>query len=59
MTLEFTERARFDGNAILQQIQYHFTDSVDLIGIGMRQHLLTLVPVGLLENTLQERTLSA
>ena len=59
MTLEFTKRARFDGNAILQQIQDHFTDSVDLIGIGMRQHLLTFVPVGLFENTLQERTLSS
>ena len=59
MTLEFTERVRFDGNAILQQIQDHFTHGVDLIGIGMCQHLLTFVPIGLLEDALQERTLSS
>ena len=59
MTLEFTKGARFDGNAILQQIQDHFTHGVDLIGIGMHQHLLTVVPVGLFENTLQEQTLSS
>ena len=59
MTLELVERARFDGNAILQQIHDHLAHGVDLISIGMRQHLLTFVPIGFLENTLQERTLSA
>ena len=58
MTLESAERARFDGNAVLQQIHHHFAHGIDLIGIGMRQHLLTFVPIGFLENTFQERTFS-
>ena len=59
MTLELVDRARFDGNSVLQQIQHHLAHSVDLIGIGMHQHLLTFVPIGFFENALQERTLSA
>ena len=59
MTLELVDRARFDGNSILQQIQYHLADRVDLIGIGMCQHLLTFVLIGFFENTLQEWMLSA
>jgi len=37
MTLEFLKRAGWDGNAILQQVQDHFADSVDLILVGVLQ----------------------
>ena len=58
MTLEFTKRARHYGNSLLQEIQDHFADGVDLIGVGVLQGLLTFVPIGFLEDAVQERTLS-
>jgi len=37
MALEFSKRAGRDGNAILQQVQDHFADGVDLILVGVLQ----------------------
>ena len=37
MPLEFLKRAGFDGNALLQQIQDHFADGVDLVAVGVGQ----------------------
>lgn len=37
MTLAFTQRGKFDGDSVLQQVQDHFADGVDLISIGMLQ----------------------
>jgi len=37
MTLEFSKRAGWDGNAVLQQVQDHFADGVDLILVGVLQ----------------------
>ena len=35
MALEFSKRAGWDGNAIFQQVQDHFTDGIDLILVGV------------------------
>ena len=58
MALKFSKRLRLDGNSLFQQIQDHFTDRVDLVGVGMFQHLLTFETIGFLENAGQERALS-
>ena len=59
MTLKGTKRAGFDGNSLLQQIQDHFTHGVDLIGIGVLYEFLSFMAIGLFENAVQERRLSA
>ena len=35
MALKRSKRLKLDGNVVLQKIQYHFTDRVDLIFVGM------------------------
>jgi len=58
MALKFSKRLRLDGISLFQQIQDHFTDGIDLVGVGVFQQLLTFETIGFLENTGQERTLS-
>ena len=52
MPFQFVVRLGFDGYSFFQQIENHFADSVDLIGIGVRQHVTASVPIGFLQDTL-------
>ena len=58
MPLEFLKLAGFDRNSLLQQIQDHFADGVDLVAVGVGQQFLSSLSVGFLEDPLQERRLS-
>ena len=49
----------FDGYFLFQQTENHLADSIDLIGIGMGQHLLTSVSIGFPQNALQEGSLTS
>lgn len=44
----------FDRNSFLQQVEHDFTHDVYLIHIGMSQHLLSLVMIGLTKNRFDE-----
>ena len=46
-------------NVALEKIEDHFTDRVDLIRVGARQHFFPFVTIGFVENGLQERTLTS
>ena len=41
MSFQLVKRLGFNGYPLFQQIENHLTDGVDLIGVGMGQHLLT------------------
>jgi len=58
MSFQFPIGACVDGNSIFQQIEDHFADSIDLIGIRMLQHLSSPVSIGFFQDAIQEGTLS-
>ena len=40
----------FDRNPFFKQVEHDFTHGIDLILIGMPQHVLSLVTIGLTKN---------
>ena len=42
----------FDGDPLFKRIKNHLADGVDLIGVGMGQHLLSFLSIGFLQNAL-------
>lgn len=52
MPFQFVVGLGLDGYILFQQIEDHFADGVDLIGIGVRQHVTASVPIGFLQDTL-------
>ena len=52
MSFQLVKRLGFDGYSLFQQIENHLADSVNLISIGIRQHLLSSVLIGFLHNAL-------
>ena len=44
----------FDGNPFFQQVEHDFADGVDLVLVGMPQHVLSVVTIGLTKNGLDE-----
>ena len=44
----------FDRYPFFQQVEHDFTDGIDLVLVGMPQHVLSLVTVGLTKNGLDE-----
>ena len=46
MPFQFIVRLGFDGYSLFQQTENNFTDSVDLIGVGVRQHGTASGPIG-------------
>ena len=54
MLSQLRHQRRFDGNPFFQQVEHDFADGVDLIPVGMPQHVLSLVTVGLTKNGLDE-----
>ena len=52
MPFQFVVGLGLDGYIFFQQIEDHFADGVDLIGIGVRQHVTASVPIGFLQDTL-------
>ena len=54
MLSQLRHQRRFDGNPFFQQVERDFTDGVDLILVGMPQHVLSLVTIGLTKNGFDE-----
>ena len=52
MSFQLVKRLLFNGYPLFQQIENHLADGVDLIGVGMGQHLLTSLLIGFLQNAL-------
>ena len=59
MSFQLDECVGFDGNSLFQQIKNHLADGVDLISVGIGQHLLTSLLIGFFQDALQEGTLSS
>ena len=52
MSFQLAHCLGFDGDPLFQRIKNHLADGVDLIGVGMRQHLLAFLSIGFFENAL-------
>ena len=59
MSFQFPISHRVDGDPLFQQIEDHLADGVDLISVGVMQHLLTFFSIGLFQDARQETTLSS
>ena len=59
MPFQFPVRRGIDGDSLFQQIENHLADSVDLIGVGVCQQVLTLVSIGFFQDALQKGALSS
>ena len=59
MSFQFPIRRDIDGDSLFQQIENHLADSIDLIGVGVCQHVLTLVSIGFFQDALQKGALSS
>ena len=59
MSFQLVKCLGLDGYSLFQQIENHFADGVDLIGVGMGQHLLTFLLIGFFQNALQEGALTS
>ena len=54
MLSQLCHQRRFDRNPFFQQVEHDFTYGVDLILVGMPQHVLSLVTIGLTKNEFDE-----
>ena len=59
MSFQFPICGVIDGDSLFQQIENHLADSIDLIGVGVCQHVLTLVSIGFFQDALQKGALSS
>ena len=59
MSFQFPISRCVDGDPIFQQIENHLADGIDLISVGVLQHLLTFISIGFLQDARQEMTLSS
>ena len=58
MPSQFGHGGRRHGNVLLEKIQGQLADSVDLIGVGVLQQVLALVPIGFVQDAPKERPLA-
>ena len=54
MPSQFGHRSRRHGNVLLEKIQGQLADGVDLMGVGVLQQVLALVPIGFVQDALKE-----
>jgi len=59
MSFQFPISRCVDGDPLFQQIENHLADGVDLMFVGVLQHLLTFSSIGFFQDARQELTLSS
>jgi len=59
MSFQFPISGCVDGDPLFQRIEDHLADGVDLISVGVMQHLLTFILIGFFQDARQETTLSS